>query len=76
MENPIPEQMVLEICELIKQRNSKRKLNFAKGLCWDFISFSTKKNDIKARCLFNSEAKDNRGCQLINKFFDSEYSKK
>ena len=56
MKNPIPEQIALEICELVRQRNSK-------------------KNKVKARCWFNSEVKVNRGCELINKVFDSEYSK-
>jgi len=33
MENHIPEQVALEICELVRQRNSKKKLSFAKGQC-------------------------------------------
>ncbi len=75
MKNTIPEQVVLEICELVRQRNSKKRLSLAKGQCWGCMKYSIKKNDAKARCYFDSEAKGNRGCQLINKIFDSEYSK-
>ncbi|MHA1235910.1 MAG: hypothetical protein ACTSQL_12615 [Promethearchaeota archaeon] len=74
MKNPIPVQAALEICELVRQRNSKKKLSFAKGQCWGCMKYSNKKNDIKTRCFFDSEVKDNRGCQLINKIFDSEFS--
>ncbi|MHA1507743.1 MAG: hypothetical protein ACTSO6_03455 [Promethearchaeota archaeon] len=74
MKNPIPVQAALEICELVRQRNSKKKLSFSKGQCWGCMKYSNKKNDIKTRCFFDSEVKDNRGCQLINKIFDSEFS--
>ena len=73
MKEFIPEEIALEICELIRERNRKKKLSLAKGQCWGCIKFSTKKGDIGTRCLFSSENNDNRGCQLVNKVFDKEY---
>jgi len=73
MKEFIPEEIALEICELIRERNRKKKFSLAKGQCWGCIKYSNKKGDIRTRCLFNSESKDNRGCQLINKVFDNEY---
>ena len=43
MKNPIPEQLALEICELVRKRNSKKKLILAKGQCWGCMKYSTKK---------------------------------
>ena len=43
MKNPIPEQVALEICELVRQRNTKKKLSLAKGQCWGCMRYSTKK---------------------------------
>jgi len=73
MEKPISEDIALEICDLVRERNRKKKLSLAKGQCWGCIKYSTKKNDIRTRCLFSSENKENRGCQLVNVIFDNEY---
>jgi len=73
IKNPIPENIALEICEIVRERNNKKKLSFAKGQCWGCMKYSNKKGDIKTRCLYNSEKNDNRGCQLVNKVYDNEY---
>ena len=73
MNNPIPENIVLEICEKVREYNKDKKISFAKMQCWGCMKYSKKKNDIFHRCLFNSENNDNRGCQLVNKIFDTEY---
>ena len=73
MNNPIPENIVLEICEKVREHNKDKKISFAKMQCWGCMKYSKKKNDIHHRCLFNSEKNDNRGCQLVNEIFDTEY---
>ena len=73
MENPIPEHIALEICEKVRERNKGKKISFSKMQCWGCMKYSEKKDDIYHRCLFNSENNDNRGCQLVNKVFDTEY---
>lgn len=72
MNNRIPVNIALEICELVRERNKNKKFSFAKGQCWGCMKFSLKKDDIKARCIFSSE--DNRGCQLVNRIYDNEYN--
>ncbi|MFX0012167.1 MAG: hypothetical protein ACFE9R_17775 [Candidatus Hermodarchaeota archaeon] len=71
MKNPIPENLALEICEIVRKRNENKKISFAKGQCWGCMKVSLKKNDVKVRCIFSSP--ENRGCQLVNKIFDVEY---
>ena len=73
MKEIVPEDIALENCELIRERNRKKKFSLAKGQCWGCIKYSNKKGNIKTRCLFSSENNDNRGCQLVNKVFDNEY---
>jgi hypothetical protein len=73
MKEFIPEEIALEICELIKERNRKKKISFTKVQCWGCMKYSNKKGDIRTRCLFSSENNDNRGYQLVNKVFDNEY---
>jgi hypothetical protein len=73
LKKPIPENIAFEICDLVRKRNSSKKLSIAKGQCWGCMKYSLKKNDPKARCIFGSENEDNRGCQLVNKVFDNEY---
>ncbi|MFW9952606.1 MAG: hypothetical protein ACFFKA_20995 [Candidatus Thorarchaeota archaeon] len=70
MKPPIPENIALEICELVRERNKSKKLSLAKGQCWGCMKFSIMKSDVKARCIFSTL--DNRGCQLVNKIFDNE----
>ena len=71
MSIPIPEDIALQICEEIREKNKKKKLSFAKVQCWGCMKYSNKKGDIKHRCIFSKE--DNRGCQLVNKIFDAKY---
>ncbi|MCK4380025.1 MAG: hypothetical protein KAW51_02735 [Candidatus Lokiarchaeota archaeon] len=68
---PIPEEVALQICEEVRERNKKKKLSFAKVQCWGCMKYSLKKNDIRHRCIFAEE--NNRGCHLVNKIFDSRY---
>jgi len=68
---PIPEEVALQICEEVRERNKKKKLSLAKGQCWGCMKYSQKKNDIRHRCIFGEE--NNRGCHLVNKIFDSRY---
>ena len=62
MKEIIPEDIALEICELIRECQ-----------CWGCMKYLNKKGNVKLRCLFSSENNDNRGCQLVNKIFDNEY---
>ena len=55
MKEIIPEDIALQICELIRERNRKKKFSLAKGQCWGCMKYSNKKGDIKTRCLFSSE---------------------
>ena len=71
MSIPIPEDIALQICEEIREKNKKKKLSFAKVQCWGCMKYSKKKGDNKNRCIFSKE--DNRGCQLVNKIFDAKY---
>lgn len=73
MKKPIPEQIALEICELIRTRNKEKKICFSKAQCWGCLKVSNKKNDVRSRCYYNSSTHDNRGCQLINKIYDDKY---
>jgi len=73
MKEIIPEDIALEICELIREGNRKKKFSIAKCQCWGCMKYSNKKGNIKTHCLFSSENIDNRGCQLVNKVFDNEY---
>lgn len=73
MKEFIPEEIALEISELIRECNRKKRFSLAKGQCWGCIKYSNKKGDIRTRCLFSSENNDNRGCQLVNKVFDNEH---
>jgi hypothetical protein len=68
---PIPENIALKICEEIRERNKKRKFSFAKMQCWGCMKYSTKKEDIRHRCIFSNE--DNRGCHLVNKIYEITY---
>jgi hypothetical protein len=70
MKKSIPDNVAVEICELIRERNKRKTLSFAKGQCWGCMKYSIKKGDVKARCIFSSP--DNRGCQLVNKVFDNK----
>jgi len=74
MANPIPEDVALEICELIRKQNKEKKISFSKAQCWGCMKVSNKKNDVRYRCYYNSPNLDNRGCQLINKVYDDKYS--
>ncbi len=67
---PIQEDIALQICEEIREKNKKKKFSFAKGQCWGCMKYSNKKGDIKHRCIFVKE--DNRGCHLVNKVFDTK----
>lgn len=69
MSIPIPEDIALQICEEIREKNKKKKFSLAKGQCWGCMKYSNKKGDIKHRCIFGKE--DNRGCHLVNKIFDT-----
>lgn len=72
LKNPIPVNIALEICELVRDRNKNKKFSITKGQCWGCMKFSLKKNDVKSRCIFATE--DNRGCRLVNKIYDTEYN--
>ena len=37
MKEIIPEEIALEICKLIRERNSKKKFSFTKVQCWGCI---------------------------------------
>ena len=67
---PIPEEVALQICEEVRERNKKKKLSFAKAQCWGCMKYSHKKNDIRHRCIFGEE--NNIGCHLVNKIFDEK----
>jgi hypothetical protein len=60
MKEPIPEEIALEICEKVQEKNKNKKISIGRMQCWGCIKFSKKKNDIHHRCLFNSEHNDNR----------------
>lgn len=68
---PIPKDIALHICEEIRETNSKKKLSLAKGQCCGYRRYSNKKGDIKHRCIFSNNY--NRGCQLVNMFYDKSY---
>ncbi len=67
----IPEEIALQICEEVREKNKQKKLSFAKGQCWGCMKYSEKKNDIRHRCIFSDEK--NRGCHLVNRIFDLRY---
>ena len=71
LKNPIPEDVALQLCEEIREQNSKKKINLAKWQCWGCMKYSNKKNDIRHRCIFADE--NNRGCHLVNNMFDARY---
>ncbi len=73
MKKPIPEDIALEICKIVRERNTSKKFSFAKGQLWGCMKISNKKGDYRTRCIFGSEKNDNRGCELVNKIFDNEY---
>ena len=68
---PIPEDIALQICEDVREINSKKKLSFAKAQCWGCMKYSNKKEDIKQRCIFSDDY--NRGCQLVNRIYDRNH---
>jgi len=43
MKEIIPKDIALEICELIKEYNRKKKFSLAKGQCWGCMKYSNKK---------------------------------
>ena len=67
----ILEDIALQICEEIREINSKKKLSFAKVQCWGCMKYSNKKGDVKQGCIFSDDY--NRGCQLVNKIYDTNY---
>ncbi|MHA2007683.1 MAG: hypothetical protein ACXABO_10505 [Promethearchaeota archaeon] len=68
---PLPEDIALEICEEIREQNRKKRFSLAKTQCWGCMKYSNRKGDFKYRCIFSDE--NNRGCQLVNKIFDTRY---
>ena len=69
LKNPIPEEIAFQICEEIREHNSKKKFSLGKGQCWGCIKYADKKGNMRNRCIFGKE--DKRGCQLVNKIFDA-----
>jgi hypothetical protein len=74
MKNLIPENIALEICELIRKRNDLKKASFAKIQCWGCMKYSNNKKDVRVRCLYSDPNLNNRGCKLINEVYDNEYN--
>ena len=73
MKNLIPENIALEIDDLVRKRNKSKIISFSKVQCWGCMRYSNKKKDVKVRCLYNDPNLNNRGCQLINDVYDNEY---
>ena len=69
--NHIPENVALQICEKIRENNSRKRFSLAKSQCWGCMKYSKKKGDFKHRCIFSDEK--NRGCHIVNKIFDASY---
>lgn len=67
----IPEDIALQICEEVRERNREKKFSLTKVQCWGCMKYSNKKNDIKHRCIFSNE--NNRGCHLVNRIYDARY---
>ena len=61
----INEKIAIQLCEEIKQQNSKKRISISKWQCWGCQKYA--KGDVTKMCIFNEGKYD--GCSLINKRF-------
>ncbi len=71
MEEAIPKDIALQLCEEIREESARKKFGSGKMMCWGCIKAT--KDNIKGRCVFANEL--NRGCSQINKRYDKRYKK-
>ncbi|MBD3213047.1 MAG: hypothetical protein GF311_10605 [Candidatus Lokiarchaeota archaeon] len=65
---PIPEEIAIRICQEIRERNQKKRISFSKMQCWGCMKFSD--FDDRGSCIYG-DPETHRGCQLVNKVFDT-----
>ena len=67
---PIPEEIAIKLCQQIREENANKKISFAKLQCWGCMKFSDFEN--KGSCIYG-DPETLRGCNLVNKRYDTEY---
>jgi len=74
MENMIPKEIALKLCEEIRKENARKRFSFGKLQCRFCYKFNKDNPELSSRCIFGNE--QNRGCWQVNKRYDALYTKR
>ncbi len=64
---PIEREKAIELCEIIRSENKKKKISMWKAMC--YFCAKAAGDDITHRCICANE--ENRGCTQVNKRYDN-----
>lgn len=66
MDNRIPKEVALQLCDEILEENSRKLFSVWKTQC--FFCHKTAQGDTKRLCIFAHEL--NRGCPQVNRWYE------
>jgi len=69
LQSPIPEEIAIQICKEIREKNENKRFSWSKWQCWGCMKFSD--YDDRGSCIYG-EPETLRGCNLVNKVFDKK----
>ena len=72
MENVIPKEIALKLCDEIREENHRKKFGMGKMAC--YFCYKYARDNPSKLCIFAYEL--NRGCYQVNKRYDALYTKK
>jgi len=70
MDKGIPKEVALQLCEEIREENSRKLFSIWKTQC--FFCYRTAQGDPERLCIFAHEL--NRGCPQVNRRYEERYA--